>query len=128
MSLYCPRCEKPLNAHDENGQCPKRLSRRFFLGALGSAFGAAALAKYLPNVEVTEAQPGSLFVTAAPRVHQAASIRLDVSGNWNQLGQGNEQQFVQLIESVARNRKRPVIGMKDGEVVHFVDPVKERLL
>lgn len=56
MSLYCPKCEKPLDHHDESGQCPKRLSRRFFLGMLGSALAATTLAKYLPDVAVEAAK------------------------------------------------------------------------
>jgi hypothetical protein len=124
MSLYCPRCEKPLDHHDESGQCPKRLTRRFFLGALGSTLGAVAAAKYLPNVEITEAEPEQLVVAAAPRIHRTASIRIDAIGS----SIGSKEQFIKMIERIAIERQVPVIGFHEEEVVHFVDPVKERLL
>lgn len=120
MKLLCPRCEKPLEDH-EDGQCPKRLNRRFFLGALGSAFGVAALAKYLPEVEVSRPTPGSLIVAAAPKVHRAATIRLTSN-------HASAEEIAANVRYVAQLRQVPVVGLFKDEVVHFVDPIKERLI
>jgi hypothetical protein len=44
--LICPRCEKPLEGHDE-AACVRRMSRRFFFGVCVGGVAAAAVAKPL---------------------------------------------------------------------------------
>lgn len=40
--LHCPRCEKPIDGHDE-GACARRMSRRFFFGTLAGGVAAAVV-------------------------------------------------------------------------------------
>lgn len=48
MSLICGRCEKPLEGHD-GGACRRKMSRRWFLGALGGAAAALVAKKRIPT-------------------------------------------------------------------------------
>lgn len=118
--LICPRCEKSMESHVD-GECQKRLSRRFFIGALGTAFGAAAMAKVLPNVVEVPRGAGaaeSLIQVVAPKVRLAATIRIESSGN-------PREEIEATVRYVARTRGVPVIGKIDGEVVAYVDPNDE---
>lgn len=45
--IYCPRCEKPLEGHDD-GACARRMSRRFFFGVVGGGIVAAQAVVALP--------------------------------------------------------------------------------
>jgi hypothetical protein len=121
MSLICPKCEKPLDEHDEGG-CRRKLSRRFFLGALGTSLAAAAAAQYLPNVEIKKQAPGQLVVEAAPKVHRSATITLTTSGS------SGRENMIALVEHIAATRGVPVIAIEDGDVIHYVDPIKEQTL
>lgn len=112
MNLLCPRCKQRFDEH-EDGHCPKRLSRRFFLGDLGGAVAAAALAKF----DVATPAADSLIAVAGPKVHHAASIVLE-GGSLTRMD----------IEYIAAKTRRSVIGTHNGDVIHFVDAVKERLL
>lgn len=65
--LYCPRCEKPLDNHDQ-AACNRRMSRRYFFGVFAGAILAAEAPK--PNLfQQWASQPigklpmGSLFAT-----------------------------------------------------------------
>jgi len=118
--LLCPKCQIPIDEH-ENG-CPKRLTHRFFLGALGSVIGAAMVAKALPNFEVAPAEEGALLVTAAPKVHEGAYIVLDgnMEGWWTrQSDKGRRETF----EEIANRTGRGVIAKIKGEVVEVVEPM-----
>lgn len=46
--LACPRCEKPIEGHDEKA-CEHRMSRRYFFGALAAGVAVVALPKTLPK-------------------------------------------------------------------------------
>lgn len=46
VGLICPRCEKPLEGHEDSA-CRRRMSRRYFFGALG---GLAVAAVAIPKV------------------------------------------------------------------------------
>jgi hypothetical protein len=97
-----------------DGECPKSLSRRFFLGALGSVFAASALAKVLPNVEeVAPESPDQLIQMFAPKVHRAATITIDSSV---------ERGTREAVEYIAALRGVPVVGKFQGDVVAYCDP------
>ena len=49
--LYCPRCEKPLDGHDQTA-CNRRMSRRFFFGMGLGVMAAVAIPK--PKLSVQE--------------------------------------------------------------------------
>ena len=119
-SLICPRCEKPMDSHVD-GECQgKKLSRRFFLGALGSAFAGAALAKALPNYEAVvdpAAGPDSTVISVfKPKVHEGGSIRLTLSGF-------TDLEYFRAGEYYARQSNRPVIVTdREGNVKVALDP------
>lgn len=125
MKLLCPKCEKALEDH-EDGHCPKALSRRFFLGALGSAFASAALAKVLPNVEIATPANEQLIAVATPRVHRAASIVLEHNGGMIDRFSPTVKSLCEQVEMIAAKTGRSAMAKVDGEIVHFVDPIKER--
>lgn len=110
MSLICPKCNLPLEDH-QNG-CPKKLSRRWFLGGLGTAFAAAAIAKVLPVVEIAASvEEGQLVAVAAPKVLSGSYIVMDGSYHrprWH-------------LEQVAADSGRGVIGKYRGDVVHVIE-------
>lgn len=69
--LVCPRCEKPLEGHDEKA-CEMRMSRRYFFGLAAGAVAVAAGVQALPEWEqftVTQCvtsncvTPGNRFLT-----------------------------------------------------------------
>lgn len=64
-SLICPRCEKPLDGHDE-GACARKMSRRFFFGVVGGGLLAAQAA---PVIAATVEEPPLLV---APDLKWAA--------------------------------------------------------
>lgn len=49
LLLHCPRCEKPLEGHDD-AACARRMSRRFFFGALTGGVAAAVVVPELVHV------------------------------------------------------------------------------
>lgn len=52
--MVCPRCEKPLEGHDE-AACERRMSRRYFFGvAVGAVAGAMALPKLLVGLDAAD--------------------------------------------------------------------------
>ncbi len=109
-SILCPQCEEPLDAHAD-GACPKRkLSRRFFLGAIGTAFAAAAVAQVLPNVVVEEAPAGSLVSLAAPVVHRFGTLHFH--------GEDIPQWELQEIA----NRRRATVSNSSGTGMRFAEP------
>jgi hypothetical protein len=48
MTLYCGRCEKPLEGHDERA-CRRRMSRRYFFGVIAGAAAALSARKRIPT-------------------------------------------------------------------------------
>jgi len=122
--LLCPRCEKPLSKHHE-GECPRHhVSRRFFLGFLGTAFGAAAAASVLPNVELDAPQGDGILVTATPKIHSGATITAEHWGNWYWMGTSSDPRARAMCEDakqIAARRHRSVIVRNNGQVVCHVD-------
>jgi hypothetical protein len=47
--LICPRCEKPLDGHDDQA-CQRKMSRRYFFGMFGAAAAAAIAAPQMAQV------------------------------------------------------------------------------
>lgn len=47
--MLCPRCEKPLEGHDE-AACERRMSRRYFFGVAAGVATAIAGAKAVPDL------------------------------------------------------------------------------
>lgn len=119
MKLLCPKCKTPFSEHDE-GRCPVNVSRRFFMGLQGSTLGAAALAKIIPDVVVTQLEASPL-VLATPKVHYAASITLNVSRAEDLSGTAAKR-FAEEIEFIGRREQRSVIGIMNGTVVNFYKP------
>jgi len=117
--LICPRCKLPLADHEDG--CPNRLSRRFFLGALGSSFAAAALAKVLPNVEVTHPEPGDTLVLAEPKVHEGGYITVQSGSPYDPSGSDIEMRRLNnSCERIAARHGRPVIGKLGPDVVRVI--------
>jgi hypothetical protein len=129
----------PLEDHD--GGCPKRLSRRFFVGGLASLIAGTALAKVVPdsgqtqkviaralsNIEVTqEAADGALVALAAPTVHNTGAFILTCSD----MGRGSKfwdstdgvRQLQQTVENLARRKDRAVEAVHNGVTVAYYDP------
>lgn len=115
--LICPRCERPVGMHVD-GECQgKRLSRRFFLGALGSVFASAALAKVMLNVAPVDMASGPDYTAIqvfAPHVHQGKAIILD--HNFHPATLADD------ILKICRQTGRTVIGKVDGVVVAVAAP------
>lgn len=70
--IYCPRCEKPLDGHDE-GACARRMSRRFFFGVVGGGLVAAQAIVAQPEaprvLTVWGTQEGDWVFTVGPVAH-----------------------------------------------------------
>lgn len=129
MSLICPKCEKPLEAHVD-GHCQKRLSRRFFLGALGSAFATAAVAKVIPNVVGVDMAAGpdvSVVQVFRPKVHQGGAIHLesnvDLENFFSPRQMGKTYSSEQVLR-MAQESGRQVFWSKNGKLQHYADPHK----
>lgn len=85
MNLVCPHCERPLEGHEDKA-CRRRMSRRWFLGALGGVVAAVVLPKRVPT--------GGLFDPKA-----------DVAGQWarSRLGELSIDDFAaRYIEPAAK--------------------------
>lgn len=107
--LLCPKCQLPIEDHEDG--CPKRLSRRFFLGALGSTFGAVALAKVAPNVVMSAPSSESPLLVAKTKVHDGSYIVID--------GCASESTAAGIW--IAARTGRPVIEKQDGKIVRVVE-------
>jgi hypothetical protein len=71
--LICPRCEKPLDGHDDGG-CARRMSRRFFFGVVGGGILAAQAAPLAEPRTVLTATAGDWTLnewvfTVGPMAH-----------------------------------------------------------
>ena len=118
--LVCPHCELPMIDHGPGGECrKKKVSRRFFLGFLGSA-AAVAAATSIQNFSVIEQQADSAIVQAVPKVWRGSAIRIAVSGE----KAPSIDQLIFESDHISRREKRQVVAIKDGVVVHFVEPLK----
>ena len=80
--IYCPRCEKPLDGHDE-GACARRMSRRFFFfGVVGGGIVAAqalpliAEAPKVVEVKIWENATREWVFTSGPVAHPHHGFRL----------------------------------------------------
>lgn len=107
-NLLCPSCERPLSSH-RDGECPKRrVSRRWFLGALGTAATAAAL----KNVVVQE-QAGALVSLAAPKIHGAIHLHASPLA-WVDVGALLRESIIDRLKEsaqlVADSEGRPVLA------------------
>lgn len=134
--LICPRCEKSMESHVD-GQCQKPLSRRFFLGALGTAFGTAALAKVLPNVEhvgvdLASGPDETVVQVFRPRIHQGGTITMEFSSGSGEFFPKreifwgfNKEQLIKDVQELSRRESRPVVAKWNGQVVHYADPTKK---
>jgi hypothetical protein len=78
-------------------------------------------------VQLASAGEDSVLVVAAPKVHQAASITLDCNGGGSPFSPWTttRESLHKQVEALALQTHRSVIGILDGEIVHYVDPNKE---
>ncbi len=67
--ILCPNCEKPIEGHNDSA-CRRRMSRRYFFGALGGGIAAAAIA---PTIIGDLSEQPSIRV-----IHDLSTTNLDV--------------------------------------------------
>ncbi len=61
--LLCPKCERPLDGHD-NDRCKRKLSRRFFLGAAAGVVIASCIPSSISSLEKLSLSPVAWFTGA----------------------------------------------------------------
>jgi hypothetical protein len=73
--ILCPKCEKPLEGHDE-GNCKRKMSRRFFMGAATGLVVAAAI-----PAAVSKSRSGLTFDRLSPQIGRLVDDARIEAGN-----------------------------------------------
>ena len=108
--LVCPRCEESLTGHDE-AKCARRMSRRYFFGAMAGGLVLAASAG--PVIEAAAklvAPPVNEFLTIEQITHEALVVLYNNTDLARRLNRKYERQFVAKIGDTIRVRKPSLYG------------------
>jgi hypothetical protein len=120
--LICPRCEQPLEGHDEVA-CVRRMSRRFFFGVCVGGVAAASVAK--PLIEVAARSVVSRF---SPHGNQLLTVEMITADCLRVL-----EEHLKFARSVNRDYAesfQPKIGdtVKIRSPLRFVSPSQAPVL
>lgn len=92
--LFCPNCDLRMSAHSDAGACPKsKLSRRYFLGALGTVAAGVAVSQFMQSeavaakvlenfvVDAAEGESETIVAVAAPKIWRHVSLAMNFDLN-----------------------------------------------